>query len=114
MNIANVVLNDFTHDNRVLKRSIALMDVGHEVTVVALHRNQLPGVEYHPARFRILRVRIYVPEFRVLAPLKQFGIGTRVVNDTPEGWYEALAEAESKSPGGRCRRLMERGRLKLH
>ena len=98
MNIANVVLHDFTHDNRVLKTSIALMDVGHEVTVVALHRNQLPGVEYHPARFRIERVRIYVPGFRVLSPLKQFGLGARVVNDTPEGWYEALAEAESKSP----------------
>ena len=39
MNIANVVLNDFTHNNRVLKTSIALMDAGYEVTVVALHRN---------------------------------------------------------------------------
>ncbi len=85
MNIANVVLNDFTHDNRVLKTSIGLMDACHEVTVVALHRNQLPRVEYYPAGFRIERVRIY-PGFWALAPLKQFGIGARVVNDTPEGW----------------------------
>ncbi|HBE11452.1 MAG TPA: hypothetical protein DCY76_03345, partial [Flavobacteriales bacterium] len=33
-----------------------------------------------------------------VALIEQFGIGARVVNDTPEGWYEALAEAESKSP----------------
>ena len=33
-----------------------------------------------------------------VALVEQFGIGARVVNDTPEGWYEALAEAESKSP----------------
>ena len=52
-------------------------------------------------------MRIYVPEFRVLAPLKQFGIGTRVVNDTPEGWYEALAEAESKSPAWKVQAIDE-------
>ena len=33
MKIANVVLNDFTRDNRVLKTSIALVEAGHEVTV---------------------------------------------------------------------------------
>ena len=53
MKIANVVLNDFTRDNRVLKTSMALVEAGHEVTVVALHRNQLLRVEYHPAGFRI-------------------------------------------------------------
>ena len=70
MKIANVVLNDFTRDNRVLKTSIALVEAGHEVTVVALHRNQLPRVEHHPGGFRIERVRIYIPGFRVLAPFK--------------------------------------------
>ena len=34
MKIANVVLNDFTRDNRVMKTSIALVEAGHEVTVV--------------------------------------------------------------------------------
>lgn len=29
MKIANVVLNDFTRDNRVLKTSIALVEAGH-------------------------------------------------------------------------------------
>jgi glycosyltransferase involved in cell wall biosynthesis len=33
-----------------------------------------------------------------VALIEQFRIGARVVNDTPEGWYEALTEAESKSP----------------
>ena len=33
-----------------------------------------------------------------VALIEQFEIGARVVNDTPGGWYEALAEAESKSP----------------
>jgi glycosyltransferase involved in cell wall biosynthesis len=33
-----------------------------------------------------------------VALIEQFEIGARVVNDTSGGWYEALAEAESKSP----------------
>ena len=33
----------------------------------------------------------------IAALIEQSG-SARVVNDTPEGWYEALAEAESKSP----------------
>lgn len=45
MRIANVVLNDFTRDNRVLKVSQALADAGHEVTVVALHKKGLPERE---------------------------------------------------------------------
>lgn len=68
MKIANVVLNDFTKDNRVFKTARALVDAGHEVTVVALHRNQLPRLEHHPAGFRIERVRIYTPGFYIFAP----------------------------------------------
>ena len=33
-----------------------------------------------------------------VALIEKFGIGTRVANDTPEGWHAALVEAESKSP----------------
>ena len=45
MRIANVVLNDFTRDNRVLKTSSTLADAGYEVTVVALHKDNLPENE---------------------------------------------------------------------
>ena len=33
-----------------------------------------------------------------VALIEEFGIGSRVESDTPEGWYHALVEAESKSP----------------
>jgi len=95
MKIANVVLNDFTRDNRVLKTSIALVEAGHEVTVVALHRNQLPRVENHPAGFRIERVRIYIPGFRVLAPFKWAELVLRIawVYRKADAWHCNDAEA---------------------
>jgi glycosyltransferase involved in cell wall biosynthesis len=45
MRIANVVLNDFTRDNRVLKVSNSLSEAGHDVTVVALKSEQTPLVD---------------------------------------------------------------------
>jgi len=95
MKIANVVLNDFTRDNRVLKTSIALVEAGHEVTVVALHRNQLPRVEQHPAGFRIERVRIYIPGFRVLAPFKWAELALRIalIYRKVDAWHCNDAEA---------------------
>ena len=95
MKIANVVLNDFTRDNRVLKTSMALVEAGHEVTVVALHRNQLLRVEYHPAGFRIERVRIYIPGFRVLAPLKWAELVLRIawIYRKADAWHCNDAEA---------------------
>jgi glycosyltransferase involved in cell wall biosynthesis len=95
MKIANVVLNDFTRDNRVLKTSIALVEAGHEVTVVALHRNQLPRVERHPAGFRIERVRIYIPGFRVLAPFKWAELALRIalIYRKADAWHCNDAEA---------------------
>lgn len=95
MKIANVVLNDFTRDNRVLKTSIALVEAGHEVTVVALHRNQLPRVERHPAGFRIERVRIYIPGFRVLAPFKWAELALRIALTyrKADAWHCNDAEA---------------------
>lgn len=95
MKIANVVLNDFTRDNRVLKTSIALVEAGHEVTVVALHRNQLPRVEHHPWGFRIERVRIYIPGFRVLAPFKWAELALRIALTyrKADAWHCNDAEA---------------------
>ena len=87
MNIANVFFNDFTLDNRVLKTSIASVDAGHEITVVALHRNELLRLEYHLAGFRIEQVRIYIPGFWVLAPLKWAELFLRIA------WVYRIADA---------------------
>ena len=46
MKIANLVLNDFTSDHRVLKVSQSLRDHGHDVTIVALHREGLAENEF--------------------------------------------------------------------
>lgn len=78
MKIANVVLNDFTRDNRVLKVSTALVQAGHEVTVVGLHRAHLPRKEAHAAGFGVERVRIYVPGFRILGALKWAELTLRI------------------------------------
>ena len=56
MQIANVVLNDFTRDNRVLKIAQSLTDSGHEVTVVALHKVGLP-LEEERGNWRVNRTR---------------------------------------------------------
>ena len=78
----------------MLKTSIALVEAGHEVTVVALHRNQLPRVEKHPAGFRIERVRIYIPGFRVLAPLKWAELVLRIAwSLKADAWHCNDAEA---------------------
>ena len=57
MTIANVVLNDFTRDNRVLKISQSLQAMGHDVTVVALSGEGLSNVETHATGFHVARVR---------------------------------------------------------
>jgi glycosyltransferase involved in cell wall biosynthesis len=95
MKIANVVLNDFTKDNRVLKTARALVDAGHEVTVVALHRNQLPRLEHHPAGFRIERVRIYTPGFYIFAPIKWAELALRIALTyrKADAWHCNDAEA---------------------
>jgi hypothetical protein len=61
MRIANVVLNDFTRDNRVLKISSTLADAGYEVTVVALHKDNLPENEEHPRGFMVRRISLQMP-----------------------------------------------------
>src|SRR5690554_6076579 len=39
--VANIVLNDFTNDSRVLKTSKSLMSLGFDPTVVAMHNQGL-------------------------------------------------------------------------
>lgn len=41
MRITNLVLNNFTNDSRVLKTSHTLQNLGHQVTVVAMHEENL-------------------------------------------------------------------------
>jgi glycosyltransferase involved in cell wall biosynthesis len=56
MKIANVVLNDFTRDNRVLKISKSLVEAGHDVSVVALQGSGLPEHEVHLHQFTVNRL----------------------------------------------------------
>lgn len=72
MRVINLVINDFTHDNRVLKTSKTLQKLGHDVTVVALHNEQLmeretvDGVPVH----RIKLTTRYWPKNIVIQVLK--------------------------------------------
>ena len=43
--IASIVLNNFTNDSRVLKEAISLQNEGYDVTVVALHHENLKEFE---------------------------------------------------------------------
>lgn len=56
MTIANVVLNDFTRDNRVLKVSRSLQGLQHDVTVVALSGPGLPARAKDSSGFSVHRV----------------------------------------------------------
>ena len=46
MKIVNLVLNSFLNDNRVLKTTKTLLDLGYEVQIVALHEVGLPEFEH--------------------------------------------------------------------
>jgi len=37
MKVASIVLNNFKHDNRVMKEGLSLLKMGHQVNVVAIH-----------------------------------------------------------------------------
>jgi glycosyltransferase involved in cell wall biosynthesis len=56
--IANIVLNDFTNDSRVLKTSTSLVNFGYQVTVVAIHNKGLHEKEtsgdYHVDRIKLI------------------------------------------------------------
>lgn len=81
MRIANVVLNDFTRDNRVLKISASLAEAGHEVTVVALHKSGLP-VEENRDRWQVSRTALLtsrLPRGTVFGVMKMTELALRVV-----------------------------------
>lgn len=81
MRVVNVVLNDFTRDNRVLKVSESLAGVGHDVTVVALHKEGLPMEEERGA-WRVVRTRVAtsaLPRGTVFGMLKMAELALRVV-----------------------------------
>ena len=81
MRVANVVLNDFTRDNRVLKVSESLAGAGHEVTVVALHKAGLP-LEEERGTWKVARTRIAtsaLPRGTVFGVLKMAELALRVV-----------------------------------
>ena len=81
MRIANVVLNDFTRDNRVLKVSESLAGAEHDVTVVALHKEGLPMEEERGA-WNVVRTRIAtsaLPRGTVFGVLKMAELALRVV-----------------------------------
>ena len=81
MRIANVVLNDFTRDNRVLKISRSLASAGHEVTVVALHKAGLEFQEEHD-NWRVSRTRIRsaaLPRGTVFGAIKMGELALKLV-----------------------------------
>ncbi|MBL6646183.1 MAG: glycosyltransferase [Flavobacteriales bacterium] len=81
MRIANVVLNDFTRDNRVLKVSQSLAEDGHDVTVVALHKEGLPMSEQRTG-WRVVRTRVRtaaLPRGTVFGVVKMAELALRVV-----------------------------------
>ncbi|MEC8759370.1 MAG: glycosyltransferase family 4 protein, partial [Bacteroidota bacterium] len=81
MRIANVVLNDFTRDNRVLKVSESLARVGHDVTVVALLKEGFP-MEEERGTWNVVRTRIAtsaLPRGTVFGVLKMAELALRVV-----------------------------------
>ena len=81
MRIANVVLNDFTRDNRVLKITEALAEEGHGVTVVALNGEGLPSREQRGS-WSLVRTRLVtssLPRGTVFGVLKMAELAMRVV-----------------------------------
>lgn len=72
--IANIVINDFTHDARVLKTSLSLKSLGYDVSVVALHNGDLPEYEQVQGVFvhRIKLVTRSWIKFRPIQFLKYF------------------------------------------
>lgn len=91
MRIANVVLNDFTRDNRVLKISESLAEKGHEVTVVALQKPKgaeggaVPNSEERPGGWNVVRVGVKsgrLPRGTVFGVIKMAELALRLI----QGW----------------------------
>ena len=80
MRIANVVLNDFTRDNRVLKISESLAGAGYDVTVVALHKPGLP-VRESRGNWGVHRTRLWthrLPRGTAFGAIKMLELALRV------------------------------------
>lgn len=85
MKIANVVLNPFTRDNRVLKMARTLQEAGHDVTVVALSGPGLPAHEVRPGGWKVIRVPIgsdRLPRSPIFGAIKFSELIVRVVRLT--------------------------------
>lgn len=55
--VLSIVLNEFTHDNRVLNEAISLTRAGYDVSVIALHRDELPEREVVEG-FKVHRIKL--------------------------------------------------------
>ena len=95
MRIANVVLNDFTRDNRVLKISSSLVNDGHEVTVVALHKEGLPEHEDHATGFDVRRISSSIPAVFSRGFVKLLDLAWRIASGYRhfDAWHCNDAEA---------------------
>lgn len=71
--VTMLVLNDFTHDQRVHRAAKALASAGHEVTVLALWQKGLPKLETNYG-YRVKRLRLCSRVWRggLLAPLVKY------------------------------------------
>jgi glycosyltransferase involved in cell wall biosynthesis len=81
MRIANIVINNFMRDNRVLKIAQTLSDAGHEVVVVALSAPGLPASEQRSG-WRVERVTTHakrLPRGLIFGVAKFLEIGCRMV-----------------------------------
>lgn len=87
--LANIVINDFTHDARVLKTSLSLKSLGYDVTVVALHNGDLPVDEQIQGVFvnRIKLVTRSWIKFRPIQFLKYFEFLFRAIKYSREFDY---------------------------
>lgn len=79
LKVANIVLNDFTNDSRVLKISKSLSDLKFNVTVVALHVDGVAKKEVID-NFSVDRISLWTkkwPKFKLLQLIKYFEFALR-------------------------------------
>lgn len=56
--VVSIVLNNFTNDSRVLKEAISLSENDFNVTIIALHENELPTEEIIDS-LRVKRIKLF-------------------------------------------------------
>jgi glycosyltransferase involved in cell wall biosynthesis len=81
--VASLVLNNFTHDNRVLKECVTLQNNGYDVTVLAYHE---PGLEEHEEMMgiKIHRIKLTSKEWsrnRILQIFKFLEFMYRIIRE---------------------------------